>query len=800
MRLRAVTILMMILVSLFTFGETSDKGFKLRGKVYANGEPVPFINVFVKGTTVGSVTDEDGNFVLSQLPEGEIIVKVQGMGFVSAEQTISSPQQEIETIIFHVEEDALLLDQVVVTSDRNEVNRKEASVIVNVLSPKVFESTQSVNMLEGLDFSPGVRTESNCQNCGFSQVRMNGLEGPYSQILINSRQVFSGLAGVYGLEMIPSNMIQRVEVVRGGGSALYGGNAIAGTINVITKEPAYNSFSIGLDGAAIGVGNKDGGDIAYDRNINFNGTAVSKNFKTGISLFGIYRERDPYDFNGDDFSELVKLDNFSTGINAFYKPGKLSKLSLDAYYIDESRRGGNDFNLQPHEADICESADHKIYGSSLSYDLFSKNHSKFTAYAAGQYVDRDTYYGAEQDPNGYGRTTDFTSNVGAQYTHDVEKLFFAHADLTLGAEYTGGWLTDTKLGAPGEENTEIANQNINTIGSFIQSEWKTGLYKLTVGFRYDHYSISGHHGNADDLTGDVFIPRATLLFNLTDDLQFRLSYAKGYRAPQIFDEDLHIESSGARRITHSNDPNLKQETSHSFSSSLNYSTTSDNFLFEVLAEGFYTLLQDPFANIYNPLDTLGNVEYIRVNAEDGAKVYGMNLEVSLYTMKALDVTMGFTMQRSLFDSSQPWGEAEDHTTREFMRTPNNYGFLTTNWKPMKGLQLSLTGTYTGSMYVPHFGLDPETTDPQEIEAIENGDVISGEALEKSNPFFDMGLRVAYQFKVAKKVNMEVHGGVKNLFNSFQNDHDSGIYRDPGYFYGPAQPRTIYFGLKFGNII
>jgi outer membrane receptor for ferrienterochelin and colicins len=90
-----------------------------------------------------------------------------------------------------------------------------------------------VTLSEGLSFSPGLRIENDCQNCGFSQVRMNGMEGPYSQILINSHPIFSGLAGVYGLELIPTNMIERIEVVRGGGSALYGSNAIAGTINII---------------------------------------------------------------------------------------------------------------------------------------------------------------------------------------------------------------------------------------------------------------------------------------------------------------------------------------------------------------------------------------------------------------------------------------------------------------------------------------------------------------------------------------------------------------------------------------
>ena len=145
-------------------------------------------------------------------------------------------------INFEMEEDPILLENVVVSANRNETKRREASNIVNVITPKMFETTNSICLAQGLNYQPGLRVENNCQNCGFQQVRINGLEGPYTQILIDSRPVFSALAGVYGIEQIPANMIERVEVVRGGGSALFGSNAIAGTINIITKEPLNNSL------------------------------------------------------------------------------------------------------------------------------------------------------------------------------------------------------------------------------------------------------------------------------------------------------------------------------------------------------------------------------------------------------------------------------------------------------------------------------------------------------------------------------------------------------------------------------
>jgi outer membrane receptor for ferrienterochelin and colicins len=134
-------------------------------------------------------------------------------------------------------EDNLLLEEIVVTGNRNETKKRHSATLVNVVNKDMFELVSACSLAEGLNFQPGVRVENDCQNCGFTQVRINGLDGHYSQILMNSKPVFSALAGVYGLEHIPATMIDRVEVMRGGGSALFGSSAIAGTINIITKEP-----------------------------------------------------------------------------------------------------------------------------------------------------------------------------------------------------------------------------------------------------------------------------------------------------------------------------------------------------------------------------------------------------------------------------------------------------------------------------------------------------------------------------------------------------------------------------------
>src|SRR5690606_22352916 len=216
--------------------------------------------------------------------------------------------------------DNLNINEVVVSATRYGLDRREAPVVVNILGPKLFNATQSVAMSETLAYQPGVRVENNCQNCGYSQVRLNGLEGAYSQILINSRSVFSALNSVYGLDQIPTSMIDRIEVVRSGGSAVFGANAIAGTINIITKDPIENDWQIKST-------NSITGGSSWDNTLDFNSSYVDKDLMSGVTFYGMHRERQPWDANDDGFSEITKLKNTTFGSKAFYKPSEEDKIT-----------------------------------------------------------------------------------------------------------------------------------------------------------------------------------------------------------------------------------------------------------------------------------------------------------------------------------------------------------------------------------------------------------------------------------------------------------------------------------------
>ncbi|MBN1985334.1 MAG: TonB-dependent receptor [Prolixibacteraceae bacterium] len=756
----------------------------LFGDVKSAGEHIPFATITIKGTTIGTAADATGHFKMANLPVGEQTAVISAIGYKTIEKEIHLEAKKSTTILIEMEPDIIGLEQVVVSADRNEKNRRESPTIVNSINPKIFERTQNVTLSEGLNFAPGLRMENNCQNCGFSQVRMNGLEGPYSQILINSRPVFSGLAGVYGLELIPANMIERVEVIRGGGSAMYGSNAIAGTINLITKDPLINNFAASGNYSVTGAGAE--GETAGDASLNFNGSFISDDFKTGMSLFGFTRKRDAYDANADGFSELALIDNLTLGTRIFQRVSNRGKVTVDYFKINEYRRGGNKFELPLHESDISESVRHNINSGAINFDLLMRESDKFSAFFSTQGVNRESYYGANQDLSAYGETNDFTFSSGVQYIRQINYFLFAPAALTSGLEYNGSFLTDKKLGYydPAENvhygNTLVADQKVMTQAMFTQSEWKLEKWVVTAGFRFDHYTVSDVTKESDDITGNVLSPRVSVLYNITGDLQFRTGFAKGFRAPQIFDEDLHIETSGSRQVLHRNDPDLKQESSQSFTSSLDYSKAFGEWQIQVLAEGFYTRLNEPFANEYGTPDENGVVVYTRVNAKDGATVKGVNLELNASPSGKLQLQSGFTIQKSEFDEPQEFNETR------FFRSPESYGYLSFSYNPVHEFSMAATGNYSGPMLVPYFG--PRATNPEQGQ------------LNTSNSFFDAGIKLGYEIHLSDFMSMEFIGGVKNIFNSYQNDFDSGIHRDPAYIYGPVSPRSVYFGIKIGNFL
>ena len=606
-----------------------------------------------------------------------------------------------------------------------------------------------------------MRVEDDCQNCGFTQVRINGLDGHYSQILVDSHPVFSALTGVYGLEQIPANMIERVEVLRGGGSALFGSSAIGGTINVITKEPSRNSAQMSHTLTSIG------GSNSYDNNTMLNASLVTESGRAGLCVFGQSRHRSGYDHDGDGFTEVPVINSQSVSMRSFFRTGAYSRITAQYHHINEFRRGGDMLDRPPHEAQVAEQIDHSIDGGSLSFDISSSDRrNRFNTYVSFQNTARKSYYGSKQDPDAYGTTHDLTVAAGMQYIHEFRKLLFMPSELTFGTEYSYDDLGDRSVGY--DIHTD---QTVHIVGAYLQNEWKTRKWSLLVGGRLDKHNLVDHV---------IFSPRVNVRFNPSEAVNLRVSYAGGYRAPQAFDEDMHIAIVGGERVRIRLADDLKEERSHSVSVSADFYRSFGSVQTNLIVEGFYTTLDDVFA--LRELDTPapdGSVVKERYNGS-GARVMGINIEGRAGLTRWLEIQAGVTLQQSRYKRPEQWSENTlVPPERKMFRTPNTYGYFTATLTPLRGFTAALSGTYTGRMLVQHMAgsgtsIDRAVTTPR---------------------FFDMNVRLSYEFRIYKEIGLQLYGGVQNLFDAYQDDFDRGVDRDSGYVYGPSLPRSWFVGAK-----
>ena len=406
---------------------------------------------------------------------------------------------------------------------------------------------------------------------------------------------------------------------------------------------------------------------------------------------------------------------------------------------------------------------YNIHCAGAKYDIFSKNSKHwFQLYTSLQNINRSSYYGTGQDPNAYGNTKDFASVSGFQYVFYMDKFLFMPATLTSGIEYNYNSLYDESLGY-----NRIIEQKISIYSAFIQNEWKIAKLSFLIGGRIDKHNM---------IKNPIISPRCNIRYSPLKWMSMRAGYAMGFRAPQAFNEDLHIAAVGGEVSLISIDPALRPEKSHSANASIDFNTQWSRSAIDFLVEGFYTVLNDVFVLEENGHDADGNILLTRTNGS-GATVAGANFELKYIPTKKVEIQAGFTYQQSRYKQPEQWSETVVAQRRMF-RTPDTYGFLTTYYSPLRNFDIALSGTYTGKMLIQHFA-----------------GYINEDAETISKPFFDMNLKLSYTFKIKDDVNLETSLGMKNIFNSYQNDFDQGELRDAGYIYGPSLPRSIYFGVK-----
>jgi outer membrane receptor for ferrienterochelin and colicins len=594
---------------------------------------------------------------------------------------------------------------------------------------------------------------------------MNGLQGGYSQILINGRPTFSALMSLYGLEQLPVNLIDRIEIVKGSGSSLYGSAAIGGTVNVITKLPKKSSFDMGSTLQLIG-----GNAIDWVNQGNISWVNDSKN--SGVNFYLSHRKRDFYDHNKDSFSELPKIESYALGFGSFFKINENQKIEFSGSLINEYRFGGQMIEPPAFTALQAEERQHNIAMLSTDYQWnFKNNKGSLIFFGAYQYTKRNHFTGIMPDSNiqdyrlnpPYGNSSMYSFQLGGQLNYTVP-LFMRNNVFSIGAEYNAEKVNEQILAYH-----FIVDQKVYNLGAFLQSDWEIlPKVNLLTGLRIDKHNF---------LSNAVLSPRMAMVYKYKTNTQFRLGLGRGFRAPQAYDTDLHIAfaGGGVSRIQLYNQ--LVQEKSNSYSFSVNYDKPMKKIIFGGTLDGFLTELNDVFIYENKGMDSFGEI-FEKKNGQS-AIVRGASLELRANYNRIAQIEMGMTIQESyykqpvLISNSLP-------TFSSFLRTPNFYGFANLSINPSSRLMLNFNAVYTGSMHVLHLAQSDNLQDQ----------------LVQTPSFIDVSSKISYKFSVsAKALKLEVFGGIKNMFNSYQSDFDSGKNRDSNYIYGPSLPRAIYVGLK-----
>ena len=742
----------------------------LSGLVRVDNMLQEFATITISTSPVtGAVSNSRGAFILEEIPYGKYTLTASFVGFKKQVKTLTISQlTKAVDVQFNLVENINALNEVVITGTKTYKRQTNSPVIVNLINSQTLNNVQACNLSEGLKFQPGLRVETDCQTCNYTQLRMNGLAGGYSQILINGRPIFSPLTGLYGLEQLPTNMIDRIEVVRGGGSSLYGSSAIGGTVNVITKVPKINSFE--LNSFYQNINGK-----ANDLVLSGNSSLVSENNTSGVSFFFNRRERELYDHNGDGYSEIPEIKNTSFGTNIFFLPSEDEKLEFNLSNLNEFRFGGELTDKPAYLTQQSEERTHNVWMASADYQITKENTSIIT-YAAWQNTKRKHYTGIFPDEAAavqshlenppYGNSNTTTLQGGFQVNHKRYNFIKGSNTFTLGSEY----VVDDVFDEISPYNYLI-DQKTTDFGLFVQSDWDLSpSVNLLSGVRMDKHSL------IDKL---VFSPRYSLLYKLKANTQFRLNYGTGFRAPQAFDTDLHIAFAGGGVSRVSLSRNLIPEKSQSLSASVNYDKPSEHFIAGFTLEGFYTRLNDAF--YLQPIGQDGFGELFEKQNGQGATVQGLTLELRTNYDKKIQFETGFTLQSSKFDEKVSYIDGLEGL-KDFVRTPTTYGFATLSITPNSKVNANLNYIYTGEMKVPHFAGAPNQTVNE---------------ISSSKPFSELSAKIAYTMQLTKtQTALELFGGIKNLFNSYQSNFDIGKNRDSNYVFGPSLPRTIYFGVKW----
>lgn len=734
----------------------------ISGQITDEEGPLPFANVVLLGTPYGTVAQEDGEFLIENVPVGAYKLRVSNIGYLAHNQLIEVGAEERLVLSVSLESDPTSsVDEVVITGTLKEVNRRESPVPVEVFNPTFFKKNPTPNIFEALQNVNGVRPQLNCNVCNTGDIHINGLEGPYTMILLDGMPIVSGLSTVYGLSGIPNSLIERVEIVKGPASSLYGSEAVGGLINIITKKPeSAPILSVDVFGTNWQEYNAD---LGFKTNVGKLGTVL-----TGINA---YLYDTSIDNNGDNFTDVTLQKRLSLFQKWSFARKDNKVFTLAGRYFYEDRWGG-EMNWTPE----FRGGD-QIYGESI----YTKRWEVIGTYQLPieEKMMLSFSYNSHDQNSVYGDLSYLgLQNIGfGQLTWD--KTLSNH-DLLAGAaiRYTAydDNTTATEILSP---SGMINTPEISWLpGVFLQDEITfSEAHKVLLGARYDYNS---RHGS-------IFTPRVAYKWKINDQQIFRLNAGTGFRAVTLFTED-HAALTGAREVLITEE--LRPEQSYNVN--LNFLqktfTKSGHFIgFDVTA--FYTWFTNQIIPDY---DTDPNL-IIYDNLEEYSIASGISANLDIALANGLKIMVGGTIMDNYFIEG---GEKIQPVLNERFNGTWSVSYSI----PKTRISVDYTGNLYGPMRLPLLGeLDPR---------------------DEFSPWWSLqNIQVTYS---SNNRNWDIYGGVKNLLNFtppansiarpmdpfdrdvvFGNDgqvlpstaNPYALTFDPSYVYAPNQGIRVFLGLR-----
>ncbi|HPZ03751.1 MAG TPA: TonB-dependent receptor [Bacteroidales bacterium] len=793
-----VLLLGVLLVGVVQAQDKSDAMLFGDVKSATTQEHIPYVRIAVKGTSMGTVADGTGHFKLAHLPVGKCVIVAQVVGYKTQEKEVVMEKGKAVQLFFELEEDPLHLEQVVVTGTRTEHYLKDVPIRTEIISSDAIENKNASNIYEALEGTPGIRVESQCQFCNFTMVRMQGLGAEHTQVLINGQPIYSGLAGVYGLQQMSTVDVDKIEVVKGAGSALYGSGAIAGAINIVTKEPDFIPTTT-LD-LQLGSHKTNRFDL--------NSSMRNEKGNIGLNIFAQRYSEGAIDETGpgmtreevrnkDGVSDRVMSNLTNVGFGLYIDDAflKNDQLIIRGKSVFENREGGtmtDDYFRNPL-TDGTENITTDRYELSLNYNkpIRTKSEINFSmAYTNhNRNATNDSYLNdymathgdtvpdlREMRPylaNEHSLTSTLTFNTKLK-KHSL--IFGVQAFYDILKESGMYVVVDEASPFLGTSYRSTANKSAREFGMFVQDEWSiTDKFMIVPGIRLDH-----HHSGEEYLSDQQVFeaanfpktkfdetavnPRMVIKYAISDKFTLRANAGTGFRAPYGFSEDLHL-CSGSPRVWKSSD--LSPERSMSYNLSADYYGKQ----IRVSANLFRTDLKDKigFTDADPHIAALG-YDYQWKNIDD-AFVQGVELSMMFNIIRGLNLGVDFTYNHGKYKNvREDWvGTEYEKVSQYISRFPTTTGNFKIEYTP-KTWTFTVIGNYQGTMYIDYYSED---------EALSK--------IKKTEP------NMIFSARVSKKIKQfKLYAGVNNIFNYVQDERHLD---DAAFIYAPVYGTTFYGGIS-----